>query len=158
MLLWLHIFTWRERLVTLSFRLICHASWQWYCHRCPSGSTENLFQQELYLVRKTYELLGNDTPSKCKNFYGKSDMRRVILEKSMSAALVQAQEIMFRCEDAPENYRSSKPFKLKLDLKISWTIYSSPTFPKQYVYEWNISDDDMWHPWYPWWGLSESFN
>lgn len=51
---------------------------------------------------------------------------------------------MFHCEDAPETYTSSKPFKLgvKLDLKISWTIYSSSTFPEQYVYEQNIFDDN----------------
>lgn len=71
MLLWLHIFIWRGRLVTLSSRLICRASWQWYCHRCPSGLTENLSQQELYLVSKTCKPPGNQETIGFQKYCGK---------------------------------------------------------------------------------------
>lgn len=100
MLLWLHIFIWRGRLVTLSSRLTCHASWQWYCHRCPSGLTENLFQQEPYLVSKTYKPPGNHEATGFQKCYGNVAMCNMVLENSVNLDMLQHTSAKkFHCED-----------------------------------------------------------
>lgn len=54
MLSWRHTSTWRGRLVILSSRRTCPASWRWSCPRCPSGSTESPSQPGLCSVSLYY--------------------------------------------------------------------------------------------------------